>query len=238
MVEKIKKIWKSRWVMRNIFQTIYFNLHYLPLKQAVHLPRWLYKPRFGKLKGSIVLAGKVRTGLVRLGYFGVDLYPNSGVYIHNEGRIEFSGEALIGNDCYLSVAPSGHVVFGRNFRATAAFRLACYGETTFNENVRFGWDCIVMDTDFHKLTRMDGSQTKGYGEVCIGSNNWFGNGCRIMKRTWTPNYCTIAAGTYLSKAVNVPAYSVIGNRKDVVVIARDAFLDANNADIEYRSSLK
>ena len=40
-----------------IFQTIYFNFHYLPFKQAIFLPIILYKPQFVSTKGKIIIDG-------------------------------------------------------------------------------------------------------------------------------------------------------------------------------------
>ena len=59
-----KSIWKYRWMLRNLSSTIYFNFHYLPLKQAIHLPIWLYKPHLVKCCGSVEInpmgGGKIR----------------------------------------------------------------------------------------------------------------------------------------------------------------------------------
>ena len=181
----------------------------------------------------MLLTGDIKPGIIRLGENNVDIYPNKGIHINNLGQIEFRGTARIGNNCFISIGKSAQVTFGDNFRATAAFRLACYDSMTFGDNVRFGWDCLAMDTDFHKLTRKDGTTTKGYGPIQIGSNNWFGNGCRIMKNTSTPDYCSIAAGTWLSKPVDVPEYSVIGNKKEIGIIASGVYLDPNDCDIDY-----
>lgn len=38
-----------------IFQTIYFNFHHLPLKQAIFLPIILYKPQLVSTKGKIII---------------------------------------------------------------------------------------------------------------------------------------------------------------------------------------
>lgn len=233
MIKTAKKIWSNKWVFRNIIQTIYFNLHYLPLKQAIHLPIWLYKPHLEKVKGSILISGPIRSGMIRLGINNVGIYPNNGIHINIQGTIEFKGTAIIGNDCYIHVDKTGIVTFGNNFRATTTFRIISHNHITFGDNVRFGWDCIVMDTDFHMLTRLDGTQTKGYGEIHIGAYNWFGNGCRIMKNSSTPNYCTTAAGTWLTKHALVPEHSVIGNQKKIEIIATDCYLDPNNCDIIY-----
>lgn len=49
----INKIWSNRHVLRSLPQTLYFNFHYLPFRQAIHLPILLYKPRLVDMKGSV-----------------------------------------------------------------------------------------------------------------------------------------------------------------------------------------
>lgn len=230
----LKKLWSNKWVFRSIFSTLFFNFHFLPFKQAIYLPIWLYKPRFGKLSGNVIIdetLGGVRPGMIRMGFHNVGIYPNNGIYLDIIGSITFEGTALIGNDCYIGVGEKSSVIFGEDFRATTTFRLTSQCGISFGKHVRFGWDCLVMDTDYHMLKRKDGTFTKGYENVRIGSYNWFGNGCRIMKGANTPDYVSIAAGTWITKPVEVPEYSVVGNEKTVKIIAKDLWLDPNQCDI-------
>lgn len=227
----LKKLWKNKWVFRNLFSTIYFNFHYLPFNQARKLPIILHKPRFGKLKGQIVILGEVKTGMIKLGYFDVGIYQNNGIYFSNKGEIIFKGRTEIGNDSYISIGASSKVIFGEHFVATTTFRLTSLINVTFGNHVRFGWDCLVMDTDFHRLKRLDGTLTKGFGAISIGNNNWIGNGCRIMKDTITPDYCTISAGTWISGKVAAKPYSIIGNNRAIQIIKTGYFLDPSDNNI-------
>lgn len=225
MVNLLIKIWDNKWILRSILSTIYFNFRCLPFKQAIKLPIILYKPRFGSLKGAIHIPGGGKTGMIKLGYFDVGIYQNNGIYFSNEGEIFFNGRTEIGNDSYIGVGPQSRVSFGKNFIATTTFRLTSFAGVTFGEYVRFGWDCIVMDSDFHRLKSIDGKTSKGYGKITIGSYNWIGNGCRIMKKSVTPDYCTISAGTWISGKIEVDPYSVIGNKRDVQVLKSGLYLD-------------
>ncbi len=222
-------------MLRSIHKTIFFNFYYLPFRQAIKLPIWLYKPKFGKLGGTLTIDGSahIKPGMIRMGYFGVELFANNGIYFSNSGNIIFKGRASIGNNSYISTGKNSTTIFGSQFGATTTFRLTCYNYVEFGEQVLFGWDCLVMDTDFHKLTRKDGSYTAGYAPIRIGSHNWFGNGCHIMKGAETPDYLTVQAGTWLIGKVDVPNYSVIGNKKDAIVIASDLWLDPQNEQIDY-----
>lgn len=51
------KIKSKAWVLRSIIPTIYFNFHYLPFKQAIKLPIFLYKPHLKLMKGTITILG-------------------------------------------------------------------------------------------------------------------------------------------------------------------------------------
>lgn len=90
-----------------------------------------------------------------------------------------------------------------------------------------------MDTDFHRLTRVDGKPVKGYGSITIGKNTWIANGCRIMKNTSVPDYSVIAAYTVLTGRVDAPEKSVIGNEHNSKVLANGRWLDSENMKIEY-----
>ena len=231
------KLWNSRRILRSILPTIYFNFHYLSFNEAIRLPILLYKPKLLKMKGNVKIGGKVKFGMIRLGFPTVSLYPNSGiVYENHEGTIIFNGTCTIGNNSAISIGVKAVVEFGDRFAASTTLRLTSYNHVSFSDKVCFGWDTLVMDTDFHKLTKLSGGYSKGYAPISIGSNNWFGNGCKIMKRTTTPDYCVISAGTILSGPVSVPSYSVVGNDSHIVVKATGVWRNVNDDVIEYKES--
>ena len=60
MINIIKKIWENRWMFRSIASSIYFNFHYLPIKQAIKLPIILYKPKLLSCKGKIIIKPQIR----------------------------------------------------------------------------------------------------------------------------------------------------------------------------------
>ena len=180
------------------------------------------------------LGGKMKFGMIRLGFPTVSLYPNTGiVYENHGGTIVFNGKCTIGNNSAISIGAKAVVEFGDRFTATTTLRLTSYYKMSIANCVTFGWDTLVMDTDFHKLTKVSGGYSKGYAPITIGSNNWFGNGCKIMKHTSTPDYCVVSAGTILSNPVSAPAYSVIGNERHVVVKATGVWRNVDDDVIEY-----
>ena len=230
-----KSIWGNRWVLRSIFKTIWFNFHYLPIKQAVKLPILLYKPFFLKLGGEMKIECDqgVKFGMIQLGRHGVSIYPNSGITFENRGTIVFKGNCSIGGNSAISTGDKAIVTFGNRFGATSTFKLVSYHEIQFKDNVLFGWDCLVLDTDFHRLKNLDGGRSKGYGQIVIGSDNWFGCKCCIFKNTKTPNYCTISTGSILNKTYDFPEYSIIGTSNNIEVKVTGIYRDINDDTIIY-----
>lgn len=172
--------------------------------------------------------------MIKLGFFNVSIYPNSGIMWENHGgEVTFHGRCTIGNNAAISIGAKAKVEIGNNVRNTSSLKIVSYDSVTIGERVRFGWDCLLMDTDFHKLTKVKGGYSKGHAPVVIGSNNWFGNGCRIMKRTTTPDYCVIQGGTTLSGPVDAPPYSVVGSDAKLVVKATGVWRNVDDDKIEY-----
>ncbi len=211
MFSVLKNIWKQRKYLRSIFYSIYFNIYYLPFSQACKLPILLYKPRLIKMKGKIKIeATEITFGMIQLGFENVSLYPNAGiVYENHGGEIIFKGKAEIGNNSAISIGASGKVLFGEHFLATTTLRLTSYASIEFKSYVLCGWECIFMDTDFHRITKIDGTSLKGFAPIVIGAHNWLGLRTVVMKGTETPDYCVIGANSLLNRKYDLDCYSLI-----------------------------
>jgi acetyltransferase-like isoleucine patch superfamily enzyme len=55
----------------------------------------------------------------------------------------------------------------------------------------------------------DGSITSLTAPIRIGSNNWIGNRCSIMKGATLPSYTIVAANSLCNKKYDFPEYSLI-----------------------------
>ena len=80
------KIWNEKWILRSILVSIFFNLKYLPISQAIKLPILLYKPNLIKLKGRIKIeSSQIKFGMIQLGRPIVPIFPNNGIIYENKG---------------------------------------------------------------------------------------------------------------------------------------------------------
>ena len=225
----LRKILKISWL-----QTFYFNFHYLPLKQAIKLPVFLYHPKLLKCKGQVIIESEnIRRGMIRFGEYIVSLYPNTGIVWENHGgKVIFKGNCTVVNSSAISIGEKGTCVIGNNFRANASLKLTSHHQITFGENTLIAWDLIIMDTSFHRLKDLNGHfKNKGYAPVVIGKNNWITTKCIILSGTKTPDYCTIGAGSVLNRDYSgFPTHIVIaGNPVEIKV--KNVWIDLDDHDI-------
>ena len=76
---ELKRAIKINWIY-----SLYFNFHYLPLRQAIKLPIVLFRPKLLKCKGEVILGSDIiKTGMIQLGEHLVSLYPQKGMVWEN-----------------------------------------------------------------------------------------------------------------------------------------------------------
>lgn len=188
----------------SLLPSIFFNLRYLPLVQAVKLPIITYKPKFLSMSGKVVIdCETVSFGMIRLGRHNSHAWPNNGISWSNEGTIVFKGKANVGSDSYLVVKKDSVVEFGDDFLGSASMKLVSCVGIKFGKQGRIGWGTLIMDTNFHPLYDLEKEAfQKPYGKIEIGDCNWFGTGCMIMHSVKTPERCIVGARSVVTRSCN------------------------------------
>jgi acetyltransferase-like isoleucine patch superfamily enzyme len=77
---------------------------------------------------------------------------------------------------------------------------------TIGENCVFGTNCIIFDSDFHRVGQ-NSNQIKTR-EVIIGDNVFVGSDVKILKGVTIGDHCVIAAGATVTKSF--PSNTVVG----------------------------
>lgn len=211
-------------------KTIWFNFHYLPFKQAIHIPVFCYNVRFRKATGRVtIISDTIRTGMISLGKDNVGIYPDSGVTWENAGNVIFRGTARFGNNCSICVGRNGTLDIGHNFITNAATKMVCVYSIKIAENARIGWETLLMDTSFHRIKGMDGRlKGKGYGEIVLGKNNWLGTKCTVFPGAKTPDYCVVGAGSFVNKDISDWPTHIMVAGNPVQIKVRDVWRDVND----------
>ncbi len=195
----------------SFFQSIYFNFKYLPFRQAIYLPIYVYKPHFIKWGGGKVKieCKKIKPGMISIGFWGGHMYPNNGFYWMHEGEIVFKGRAQIANDSYVITGKNGKIVFGENFVSTSSLKILSYTGITFDNNCSIGWGCVIMDNSVHPIyDNTTHESKKPYAPIHIGAYNWLAAQSCVLPGVKTPERCIFGARSVLTQGVQYESFCV------------------------------
>ena len=218
-----------------LFPSLLFCLRYLPFWQAIKIPIIIYKPSIYKLSGVVIIdSPKVTFGMIRLGLFVTNQYPNGGISWYNKGTIVFKGQVCIGANSSITVLrKNAYVEFGNQFGNSTTVRINCDHRIIFNDRVLVGWDVSIMDSSLHRLKNMDNHFLgSGYGEVVIGENTWIASQCMIGKGVQLPPYTIVGARSLVNEHTNkIPSYCLIAGTP-AKVIRQGVWRDIEDDKIE------
>lgn len=206
------ELFHRRWV--NPFATCFFNLHYLPLSQALKMPIWLYgHPSLLALKGKVEIeAEKITSGMVKLNATKHTPYPSIPFeWVNDGGTVRFTGPMSLDNGARVHLFGGGMLVFGKDIRCTGA-TFGCQESIVLGDGVWVGNGSIIYDTDFHLFReRTTGDVARPFKGVEIGAYTSIFTECYIGKGTKIPEHCMVSSRSVLVHRLrHVKPYSVIG----------------------------
>ena len=202
----------------SIPKTLYFNLHYFPVRTAIKFP--VYVSRHCKLNecnGKIIIHAPIKRGMIRIGFGKVNIFDvahERSMWSLRDGSVLFNGMAHFGEGSRISVVDGGKIVFGNNFRISANSAIMCADEITFGDDCLLSWDILVMDSDTHKILDNNGNAKVPKNSITIGNHVWIGCRNTILKGSKIPDDSVIAAGSLVTKKFTT-SHCVIGGRLQV-----------------------
>lgn len=170
--------------------------------------------------------------MIKLGFDTVSIYPSAGITWENKGNILFEGIANIGNGSYISTGEQAELTIGSNFQATCNLKLVCYNEVKIGDNVLIGWDCILTDTDFHRLCTKRG-YSKGFGRISIGSNTWLAMKTTCIKNSIIPEKCVVGANSFVNSDFSNEGNELLLSGSPAKVIRKGVYRVADCDRIHY-----
>lgn len=183
-------------IIFSIPKTIFFNFKYLPFSQAIKLPIWVACNCMVSLKyKQIVITQTPHFAMIRIGYHTVptmDPKAKTVITIANGGVLVFKGEAHIGRGSKIYCAPNSKLILGERFAISALTQIACYKSIVFGDDVQFSWDCLVMDSDTHRIY-YENKKINEDQKIVFGNKIWIGCRCTILKGSNIPDGCVIGA---------------------------------------------
>lgn len=207
------------------FKSIRFNLKYLPLKDALKFPFLISNNILLKeINGEVILKRPIKTGMIQLGYEydGIALFDRKtckGIWQVN-GLVQFNGTARIGHGAKICVGPKGALTLGNNFALTAASSIVVEDCITFGADCLISWDCLFMDSDYHKIYDNRENCINEPKAITVGDKVWIGCRNLVLKGSKIANHSVIGANSVVNTALDSPSSIYAGSparliRKDV-----------------------
>lgn len=195
-MKNFKKIIKFLILLKklNIIYTIFLNFKFLPFKQAVYLPLFVYGGiKLYALSGKIVLRSEtIKLGMIHIGkdldHNPVSVLPIK-LVIYDE--LIFTGPALISGGSTITVW-RGKIIFGKNVLIGSGCQIKAVEHVSIGDNSIITSLCTVMDTNVHYVKNTDSDNIyKNSSPIHIGKNCWVNSNTVISKGAYLSDNCIV-----------------------------------------------
>lgn len=182
-------------IILSIPKTVYVNFRYLPFRQACKLPIWTHYNTKIAIKGKILVPDDCSLATIRIGFHKVPICDNAPTVVSADkgGIIKFLGTAHIGYGSKIAVHGGGELILGDNFAISAATQISCYRRIRFGRDIQFSWDCLVMDSDSHKIYDEQDVLMNPSREIVFGNKIWIGCRSTVLKGVVIPDNCVVGS---------------------------------------------
>lgn len=152
--------------------------------------------------------------MIRIGFGNIGIFDQilSRSILEIRGEIIFYGKAVIGHGSKISVGKNGILEIGNNFNVTAETSIVCHKYIKFGDNNLISWENLVMDTDFHKIKKLNGDNfVNDLKNIDIGNNVWIGCRNTILKGSRIMDNSVIGANSLVNKEFKKENVLIAGN---------------------------
>lgn len=203
-------------------KSIYFCFKYLPPIIALRLPIILSRHVYlKKMKGNVTIdSSHVSFGLIKIGFGDVGIFDpkfSRTIWQNNGGGVTFKGKANIGHGSRVSINACGNLIVGADFSISAESHIICSKEIEFGSNVLISWQCLIMDTDFHKIfiNPTNDISVSAHDNIdqsiYIGDHVWIGCKSTVLKGANVGTDCVIAANSNVVRGIYGKNLILAGN---------------------------
>ncbi|MFM2588564.1 acyltransferase [Vibrio sp. TBV020] len=214
----LKKLSKLYHYFRCVPKTIFFNLYYLPIKQAIKFPILVnHRTKFVALGGQVKIPKTAKTAKIKLGFGRVQIsdskYSRFIWNISKDGVVELGHHIKIGTGSKLHV--QGHLSIGSDSNFTGEATIICNKEIAFGSSSLISWQTLFMDSDLHSITNEQGAQLNENQTIHFGENIWVGARATVLKGVSIGSNSVLSSGAVVTKTF--PENSVIGGNPAKVI---------------------
>lgn len=183
-------------------KTVWFNLRFLPLRQAVKIPFAIHYKTRCCVRGGVILISshELKPLMIRIGFHTVPIIHRNKTFIDVKGKLIFEGSAHIGRGSTIVVQKGAFVEIGNNFAISAASNIYCYEHIRLGNNIQFSWGVLLMDSDAHTIYDDDGKVMNANKEIVLGNKIWVSCDVKILKGAFIPDNCVVGANSVVTSS--------------------------------------
>ena len=148
----------------------------------------------------------------------IDCKTEKGIWCMGE-KITFEGKTKTGSARRNICNPKGNIIFGDEVNITGRTSIISGNKISIGAKSLISWDCLLMDTDFHKVVDENESVNKRKN-IVLDEHVWIGCRVTIVGGTQIPENSVVAAGSVLTKAFSEKGLLLGANNK---VLKTDIF---------------
>ena len=201
-MQALQFVKKNFWHI-NYVKTLFLNMKWLPLRQALHFPIIVgTHVDLRDTHGSFEIEGGVHFGMFQLSF---DYIPtdtqNNRVVLVNHGKIIIKGNVYIRSGVKIWVEEKGVLSFGGENAIGTNTLIVCQKKVEFGFFVVCAWNCQIYDTNFHFFRDMEtGDVMKRSSFVKLADHVWIGNSVHLTKGTRLPKGCLVSNRSVVNRS--------------------------------------
>jgi acetyltransferase-like isoleucine patch superfamily enzyme len=130
------------------------------------------------------------------------LTPNDWTLINVKGILILDGDVNIFRGARIDVDKHGVLKLGDKVGINSFTKIICANNIVIGEGTSIGWDCQILDTNFHSSGFMKGTST-GF-PVTIGKNVFIGHHTMIENGAFIADGCSIRQNSIIEEKFTEP----------------------------------
>lgn len=128
------------------------------------------------------------------------------------GTVCFNGKVKIGSACRICCNEKGNIIFEDGVNITGRTAVVSDNRITIGKDSLISWDCLLMDTDFHKVI-YQGKSVNNSKAIYLRDHVWIGCRSTILGGADVSESSIVAAGSILTKPFDEENILLGGNNR-------------------------